>query len=75
MVTRSHQLAMEGYQYFFDEQLITVWSAPNYMYRSNNKATVMKYYSDKPYELVEFKPCPDNERKIPEDIPTSGYFL
>lgn len=75
LVTRSHQLAMEGFQKFFDDMLITVWSAPNYMYRSNNKATVMKYYSDKPYELVEFKPCPDNERKIPEDIPTSGYFL
>ncbi|OHT05870.1 Ser/Thr protein phosphatase [Tritrichomonas foetus] len=75
LVTRSHQIAMEGYQKFFDGQLITVWSAPNYMYRSGNKATVLKYKGRDDYELVPFEPCPDDKRKIPEDLPTSGYFL
>jgi diadenosine tetraphosphatase ApaH/serine/threonine PP2A family protein phosphatase len=46
-VTRSHQLAMEGFQWFFDHTLITVWSAPNYMYRSGNTASVMLYDKDK----------------------------
>jgi len=73
-ITRSHQLAMEGYQWFFNNQLITVWSAPNYMYRSGNKASIMKYNNGS-YDLVKFDQCPDELRKIPSEIPTSGYFV
>ena len=77
LITRSHQMAMNGYQWFFDKQLITVWSAPNYMYRAQNKATVLKYDPDSPNktELIFFDPCPAERRKIPEDINVSQYFL
>lgn len=76
-ITRSHQLAMEGFKWFFDQQLVTVWSAPNYMYRSGNKASVMKYHpgEGEPYELVLFDPMPDDKRKLPRDTNTSPYFL
>ena len=30
---RAHQLCMEGYQVIFQEKMVTVWSAPNYLYR------------------------------------------
>lgn len=43
-VTRSHQPAMEGLQWFFEKKMVTVWSAPNYMYRTGNKATILKYH-------------------------------
>lgn len=74
LVTRSHQLAQDGYAKFFNDKLITVWSAPNYMYRSGNKATVMAYERGE-YKLIPFEECPDNQRKIPKDLPASPYFL
>lgn len=40
-VARSHQLAQEGYQWLHEKRLVIVWSAPNYTYRQNNKATFM----------------------------------
>ena len=76
-ITRSHQLAMDGYKWFFDKKLITIWSAPNYMYRSGNKASVMKYHpgDGEGYDLILFDPMPDNKRKTPPEIATSQYFL
>ena len=39
-VLRSHQLCMAGWRSYFDDRLLTVWSAPNYVYRCGNAATV-----------------------------------
>lgn len=74
-VTRSHQLVMQGYEWYFNNLLVNIWSAPNYMYRSGNKASVMKYAGKGENELVIFNPCPASERKIPAELPTSGYFI
>jgi hypothetical protein len=69
---------MEGFQWHFEtaspnRQLVTVWSAPNYMYRSGNKAAIMRFHDDLTYELAVFEAVPDAEREVPEDrVP--AYF-
>jgi diadenosine tetraphosphatase ApaH/serine/threonine PP2A family protein phosphatase len=83
LIVRSHQLAMDGFTWFFpnednspaDGTLIIVWSAPNYAYRSGNDASVMKFaYPGQPeFDMKVFKP---NERRIePLDVTkAAGYF-
>lgn len=74
LIARAHQLAMSGYQYHYGEdQLVTVWSAPNYMYRSGNDASVLKISEDFRREFVIFQEVPASERVIPDDS-TPHYF-
>ena len=78
-VTRAHQLAMNGYALFFDGILSTVWSAPNYMYRSGNLASVMKVTNDGQNFSMHFNifdAVPPRERTVPESAAMiSSYFL
>ena len=45
-VCRGHQFVEDGYQYFANRKLITLFSAPHYRNRLNNKAAVLKIYEN-----------------------------
>ena len=71
LLVRSHQLAMDGYTWMFDKSLVTVWSAPNYMYRSGNKASVMKVEKEG-MDFVVF--TEDEESSVPLEDNVIVYF-
>lgn len=73
LVTRAHELVMDGYQYNFDEKVLTVWSAPNYCYVSNNIASVLKLDENLNREIKLFKDRPSDKRRKPDDF-VPRYF-
>lgn len=46
----------------FDEQLVTVWSAPNYCYRCGNMASILTINSDGSRKFVVYDAAEENER-------------
>jgi serine/threonine-protein phosphatase 6 catalytic subunit len=62
LIARAHQLVQEGYKYMFGEQLVTVWSAPNYCYRCGNLASILTIHEDGGREAKVYSAAVENER-------------
>lgn len=46
LISRAHQLIMEGYSWAHEQQVVTIFSAPNYCYRCGNQAAIMSVDED-----------------------------
>jgi len=63
------------YKYMFpDENLVTVWSAPNYCYRCGNVASILKIDSNLQSEFKIFDAVPESEKLVPPRQITP-YFI
>lgn len=59
LICRAHQLVQEGYKYHFNDQnLVTVWSCPNYCYRCGNLASILAVDDKLNREFKIFKEVP-----------------
>ena len=74
-IARAHQLVMEGYMWHHDQNLVTIFSAPNYCYRCGNQASIMEVGDDgETKQFLQFDPATrrgeeQNAKRCPE------YFL
>eukprot|EP00163_Fabomonas_tropica_P011455 TRINITY_DN2216_c0_g1_i1.p1 TRINITY_DN2216_c0_g1~~TRINITY_DN2216_c0_g1_i1.p1 ORF type:complete len:238 (-),score=44.04 TRINITY_DN2216_c0_g1_i1:412-1125(-) len=75
LICRAHQLVQEGYKYMFPaENLVTVWSAPNYCYRCGNVASILTFDEHLERDFKVFGAVPDDERVIPESANAGGHM-
>lgn len=76
LIARAHQLAMDGYAYAFGERkLVTVWSAPNYMYRSGNKAAIMTVDQQLRWDFKKFTGVKDATQLPQSESELAPYFV
>jgi diadenosine tetraphosphatase ApaH/serine/threonine PP2A family protein phosphatase len=75
LIVRAHQLMNDGYHYHYGGDFcVTVWSAPNYMYRAGNMASVLKVSEQQERKFLQFAAVPLEQRRVPPDR-LSPYFL
>jgi serine/threonine-protein phosphatase 2A catalytic subunit len=74
LVARAHQLVMEGYSWSHDQNVVTLFSAPNYCYRCGNQAAIMEVEENLSRTFTQFDPAPrKGETLVSRRSP--DYFL
>ncbi|KAL7719016.1 Serine/threonine-protein phosphatase [Entamoeba marina] len=74
LICRAHQLAQDGYQWFFQNTLVTVWSAPKYCYRMDNVASVMEIDNATTYSFKVFEAAPQDPKGFVSRRNVPDYF-
>ena len=59
LICRAHQVVEEGYQFFSNMKLITVFTAPNYMGEFDNNGGILKVNEDLLCSIIVIKPIID----------------
>ena len=66
LIARAHQLVMDGFKYWFkDQNLVTVWSAPNYCYRCGNVASFLNINENLERSFDIFHAVSESSRVVP----------
>jgi len=74
MITRAHQLVMDGYTRNHKKRVITIFSAPNYCCRCDNQAAVMEINENLKVSYIQYLQAENaSEPKLSRRCP--DYFL
>jgi len=74
LVSRAHQLVMEGYSWTHEKNVVTIFSAPNYCYRCGNQAAIMEVDENLRNTFLQFEYAPRRgEAHVTRRSP--DYFL
>ncbi len=61
--------------YWFDKNLVTVWSAPNYCYRMKNEASIMMINENYETKWEKFTEVEEDDKKCEPPSKVLPYFL
>lgn len=64
MISRAHQLFADGYKKSHDENIVTVFSAPNYCYRCGNQAALLDIDEHLNQSYIQFEHAAVQDQKI-----------
>ena len=74
LISRAHQLVMDGYNWSHNMNVVTIFSAPNYCYRCANQAAIMEVDEYMNKAFLQFDPAPRRgETLVTKRAPE--YFL
>ena len=74
MICRAHQLQQNGFLWSHENNVLTIFSAPNYCYRCGNLGAIMEIDENMKYEFQTFDPAPRRGEAALEKY-TPDYFL
>ena len=74
LVSRAHQLVMEGYNWSHDRNVVTIFSAPNYCYRCGNQVSVLEVRPDRRSSRITCRPLSWSWTTV-SSIPSSSSTL
>jgi len=73
-IVRGNQLFCDGYRQMFNEQLLTLFSAPNFCYMADNDGAMLALKDGKE-EIIIFQALEDEDRSVPPRKAPPDYFL
>jgi len=77
LISRAHQLIMEGFSWIHDQRVVTIFSAPNYCYRCGNQAAIMVLDENMQSQFIQFDTAPKVQGDLPNQVlrRSPDYFL
>ena len=73
MIARAHQLMSKGFNKTHDDNIVTVFSAPNYCYRCGNQAAILDIDENLNQTYIQFDHAQKEEHNSEKRVP--DYFL
>ena len=64
MIARAHQLFMNGFNKMHDDNIVTVFSAPNYCYRCGNQAAIVDVDENLNKNYIQFDHAQNDDHKV-----------
>ncbi len=74
MISRAHQLVMDGYSWAHEKLVVTIFSAANYCYRCGNQAAILELDEHLAQNFTQFDPAP-RQQDSASSAQTPEFFL